>query len=104
MQAEIDQLKRTKPETAKSQPETAPTLQPAQPVVNAASRVPAVYRKADNKLQAPGQPSPVSSELPSLTPEQEQTEQELQRGPEIADVTPTTPALKLGPAKIRLIG
>jgi hypothetical protein len=35
---------------------------------------------------------------------QEQVEQELQRGPEIADVTPTTPALKLGPAKLRLIG
>jgi hypothetical protein len=28
----------------------------------------------------------------------------LQRGPEIADVTPDTPALQLGPAKIRLIG
>jgi hypothetical protein len=104
MQAEIDQLKGTKPETATSQPESAPTLQPAEPVVNGASRVPAVYRKADNKLQAQGQPSPVSSEPPPLPPEQEQTEQELQRGPEIADVTPTTPALKLGPAKIRLIG
>ena len=39
-----------------------------------------------------------------VTPQQAQVEEELQRGPEIADVTPTTPALQLGPAKIRLIG
>src|SRR5271165_5437825 len=36
--------------------------------------------------------------------EQEKVEEELQRGPEIADITPDTPALKLGPAKVRLIG
>ena len=28
----------------------------------------------------------------------------MQRGPEIADITPNTPALKLGPAKVRLLG
>jgi hypothetical protein len=39
-----------------------------------------------------------------LGPQQVQIEEELQRGPEIADVTPTTPAIQLGPAKIRLIG
>jgi hypothetical protein len=36
--------------------------------------------------------------------EQEKVEEELQRGPEIADVTPDTPSLKLGPAEVRLIG
>jgi len=39
-----------------------------------------------------------------LSPKAQKVEDELQRGPEIADVTPTTPALNLGPAKIRLIG
>ena len=39
-----------------------------------------------------------------LSSEDQEIEDELQRGPEIADVTPTTPALELGPAKIRLIG
>jgi hypothetical protein len=39
-----------------------------------------------------------------LSPEAEKVEEELQRGPEIADVTPDTPAIPLGPAKIRLIG
>ena len=39
-----------------------------------------------------------------LTPEAQEVEDELQRGPEIADVTPNTPALQLGPAQIRFIG
>ena len=60
--------------------------------------------KTDNHLQTQNEPSSVSSEQQSLTPLQAQVEEELQRGPEIADVTPTTPALQLGPAKIRLIG
>jgi hypothetical protein len=60
--------------------------------------------RPDNHLQAQSEPSPISSEQQPLTPQQEQVEEELQRGPEIADVTPTTPALQLGPAKIRLIG
>ncbi|HEY6385651.1 MAG TPA: hypothetical protein VIX91_08230 [Candidatus Acidoferrum sp.] len=66
--------------------------------------VPAVDRKTDNDLQAQNEPPPVPSEQQALTPEQTQVEEDLQRGPEIADVTPTTPALRLGPAKIRLIG
>ena len=36
--------------------------------------------------------------------EQENIEAELQRGPEIADVSSDTSALKLGPAKIRILG
>ena len=36
-----------------------------------------------------------------LSPNAQKKEDELQRGPEIADVTLTTPALNLGPAKIR---
>jgi hypothetical protein len=63
-----------------------------------------VDRKVDNDPQTHSAPSPVPSGQQSLTPEQVQVEEELQRGPEIADVTPTTPALELGPAKIRLIG
>jgi len=42
-------------------------------------------------------------EQPPLPPKA-QKEDELQRGPEIANVTPTTPALNLGPAKIRFLG
>ncbi|PWT71611.1 MAG: hypothetical protein C5B46_07930, partial [Proteobacteria bacterium] len=37
-------------------------------------------------------------------PETKKVEDELQRGPEIANITPTTPALSLGPAKLRFIG
>jgi hypothetical protein len=65
---------------------------------------PPIYPKTDNHLQAQNEPSSVPSEQQPLTPQQKQVEEELQRGPEIADVTPTTPALQLGPAKIRLIG
>jgi hypothetical protein len=39
-----------------------------------------------------------------LSPEAEHVEEELQRGPEIADVTPDTPKLQLGPAALRIIG
>jgi hypothetical protein len=39
-----------------------------------------------------------------LSPKSQKVEDDLQRGPEIADITPTTPTLNLGPAKIRLIG
>lgn len=65
---------------------------------------PAASRHSDNKVQAQDQPLAVAGEQRSLTPAQEQVQEELQRGPEIADVTPTTPALQLGPAKVRLIG
>ena len=50
----------------------------------------------DNTAAPPDQEPPLA--------EQEKVEEELQRGPEIADPTPDTPALKLGVAKIRLIG
>jgi hypothetical protein len=65
---------------------------------------PAASRHSGNKVQAQDQPLAVAGEQQSLTPAQEQVQEELQRGPEIADVTPTTPALQLGPAKVRLIG
>jgi hypothetical protein len=65
---------------------------------------PPIYPKTDNHLQAQNEPSSFPREQQPLTPQQTQVEEELQRGPEIADVTPTTPALQLGPAKIRLIG
>ena len=54
------------------------------------------------KPQAPQNPPPSDQE--PLTPGQQKVQEELQRGPEIADVTPDTPAVKLGPAKVRLIG
>lgn len=60
--------------------------------------------KRDKNEQAQGEAPPISGAQQPLTPQQVQVEEELQRGPEIADVTPTTPALQLGPAKIRLIG
>ena len=54
-------------------------------------------------MQAPEKQAVPDDQEP-LTPEQKMVQEELQRGPEIADVTPDTPALKLGPAKIRLLG
>jgi hypothetical protein len=54
-------------------------------------------------MQAPEKQAVPSDQEP-LTPEQKKVQEELQRGPEIADVTPDTLALKLGPAKIRLLG
>ncbi len=48
------------------------------------------------------QAAPMDQE-PTLA-EQEKVQEELQRGPEIADIIPDTPALKLGPAKVRLLG
>src|SRR5215475_8206045 len=53
--------------------------------------------------QVPSEPPSVPSGGP-LTPQQEEVQDELERGPEIADVTPETPALHLGLADIRLIG
>ncbi|HZD50348.1 MAG TPA: hypothetical protein VE178_16515, partial [Silvibacterium sp.] len=41
---------------------------------------------------------------PPLSPAAQQEEEELQRGPEIADVLPDTPAIPVGPAKLRIIG
>src|SRR5690348_3800618 len=66
-----------------------------------ATLVQAAERKSDNDPQAQGEPVPAQTETQSLTPEQKRVDQELQRGPEIADITPTTPALDLGPAKVR---
>jgi hypothetical protein len=61
------------------------------------------YHPAPNVPAQAGQTAPVVEEQP--TPEQEEkVEEELQRGPEIADVTPDTPAVALGPARLRLIG
>lgn len=71
---------------------------------SSAPPVPAVGPNAGSDGQAQSQPSPVPGEQQLLSPKQEQVQEELQRGPEIADVAPTTPALALGPAKLRLIG
>jgi len=82
----------------------------------AAKLIPAVDRSgapaASPGPQAPNQPQPgaaqqgAASEPPEAptVQEQEEVQDELQRGPEIADVTPDTPALEIGPARIRLIG
>ena len=65
---------------------------------------------ADPQRNTPSQAQtvqePAASEPPETPSEQEQkaVREELQRGPEIADITPDTPALNLGPAKVRLIG
>jgi hypothetical protein len=73
-------------------------------------RVPAVTEQNLDNRFAPAtrtqtsenQAAPVDQEPPLA--EQEKVGEELQRGPEIADITPDTPALKLGPAKVRLLG
>ncbi len=61
------------------------------------------HLSVEMRTQTPQSQAVPAGQQPSPL-EQEQVEEELQRGPEIADVTPTTPALQLGPAKIRLIG
>src|SRR5271165_3851789 len=73
-----------------------------------AKLVPAVDRTVDlradgHAVQTPDNQATPADQEPTLA-EQEAVEEELQRGPEIADATPDTPALKLGPAKIRLLG
>lgn len=65
---------------------------------------PVIDPRLDNHQQGQTESFQVPTEQQPLTPKQTQIQEELQRGPEIADVTPTTPALQLGPAKIRLIG
>src|SRR4029077_20433578 len=73
-----------------------------------AMMVPAVGSSdADLKVQAQGVMTSDNRVLPqqqALSPEAQKVQDELQRGPEIADLTPGTPALNLGPAKVRLIG
>jgi hypothetical protein len=76
---------------------------------NGGMRVPVVGTSdADLKAEAKGVLTgdnlvPPQEQQP-LSPEAQTVQDELQRGPEIADVTPDTPALNLGPAKVRLIG
>ena len=72
---------------------------------NGPALVPAVDPGVDVKAEDYGVQAPQNpSERQPSSPEAEQVEEELQRGPEIADVTPDTPAIQLGPAKVRLIG
>jgi hypothetical protein len=70
--------------------------------------VPTVVHTVDVKTQADGVQASQSQVKPSdqqpLSPEAQHVEEELQRGPEIADVTPNTPKLQLGPAAVRIIG
>jgi hypothetical protein len=69
---------------------------------------PAVDGTVDVKTGADEVESPQNRATPSdeqpLSPQAKEVEAELERGPEIADVTPLTPALQLGPAKVRVIG
>jgi hypothetical protein len=60
------------------------------------------HTAAIHKQTSDTQAAPINQEPPLA--EQEKVGEELQRGPEIADITPDTPALKLGPARIRLLG
>ena len=71
-------------------------------------QVPAATRVTSTGPMAPATPTQAMGaqavdQEPPLA-EQEKIGEELQRGPEIADITPNTPALQLGPAKIRLLG
>src|SRR3974390_2545690 len=73
--------------------------------------VPAVDRTVDLRAgdynpQTPQEAQNQPAQVPEdLTLEQQEAQQDvLQRGPEIADAKPDTPALKLGPAKLRFLG
>jgi hypothetical protein len=125
MQEEIDQLKAAKAKADPSQREASATLpvnapeqtiqtqsplpQSSQAFENIATTAAAPVDhtgnpKASDEIQARNGPAGVLTEQQPPAVKPGQVEEELQRGPEIADVTPTTPALELGPAKIRLIG
>jgi len=75
---------------------------------NGPALVPAVAHTADVATGVDGVQAPPNQAMPSeqqpLSPEAEKVQQELQRGPEIADVTPDTPKIQLGPAALRIIG
>jgi len=74
------------------------------PESSAAVERPATYRETTAyEVESRNDAAPSQEQQP-LSPKAQQVEDQLQRGPEIADVTPTTPALNLGPAKIRIIG
>ena len=77
---------------------------PAQylPAVDRAVDLPAGDHNFQTPQEAPAQPEQAPEDL-TLQP-QEAQQGELQRGPEIADPKPDTPALKLGPAKVRILG
>ena len=73
--------------------------------------VPAVDRTVDLRAgdynpQTPQEAQNQPAQAPEdLTLEQQEAQQDvLQRGPEIADAKPDTPALKLGAAKVRILG
>lgn len=76
----------------------------------AARYTPAMDRTVDLRATDYGLPGQQEAQKPpeapeELTVEQQEAQQDvLQRGPEIADPKPDTPALKLGPAKIRILG
>src|SRR3974390_2016423 len=63
-------------------------------------------RAGDYNLQTPQEAQNPPAQAPEeLTLQEQEAQQgELQRGPEIADPKPDTPALKLGPAKLRVLG
>ena len=72
---------------------------------------PAVDRTVDLRIgdynpQTPQEaPAPQEQAPEELSLQQQEEQQgELQRGPEIADPKPDTPALKLGPARVRILG
>ncbi|HEX8798900.1 MAG TPA: hypothetical protein VF772_09815, partial [Terriglobales bacterium] len=69
-----------------------------------ATAVAAADPQPDHNTQQLSERLAAEGEQQSPTPAPEQAQVELQRGAEIADITPATPALKLGPAKVRLIG
>ncbi len=85
-----------------------PVASPSAPSGGEMASVPAVPRTVDVKTPADGVKAPQNQEMPSnqqpLPPEEEKVEEQLERGTEIADVTPTTPKIQLGPAAIRFIG
>jgi len=101
-QARIEALEKALAEQKAMLTNSAPTS-----VGGSVSLVPAAYSPTTVSPSSSGQ-TPQNPPTPPvqqpLTPEQEQVEEELQRGPEIADVTPDTPAVTLGPAQVRLIG
>ena len=74
----------------------------SKPESSAAVEHPATYRETPTyEVESQNNAAPSQEQQP-LSPKAQQVEDQLQRGPEIADVTPTTPALNLGPAKIRI--
>jgi hypothetical protein len=102
-QARIDALERALAEQQRTLVNVVPGKAQKAMLVPAVASSDTDLQSESSGVLTQDSPAPRQEQQP-LSPEAQKVQNELQRGPEIADVKPDTPALNLGPAKIRLIG